>query len=251
MLRRRTEKANYCEQVSGSRRQSTMKWYGNDVLLAVGADMRAKCHQRNEEQGNVNESRISSKLYLIYSVPIEFFEFHYRTISFVHGATCLSVWFIRMSTPSAELSVEQSIFAERASSYRTLLTIFFSRAHFHLLHSVQFTCSICQQFRMAILIVIWPTVLPNLQDFNEQCPYSLSPVSAKSQKLLRSPRKATRKISRIPFKVLDAPELQDDFYLNLVDWSSQNVLAVGLGCCVYLWSACTSQVSIVQQMLST
>ncbi|XP_058798503.1 fizzy-related protein homolog [Phymastichus coffea] len=78
----------------------------------------------------------------------------------------------------------------------------------------------------------------------DQCsPYSLSPLSAKSQKLLRSPRKATRKISRIPFKVLDAPELQDDFYLNLVDWSSQNVLSVGLGSCVYLWSACTSQVT--------
>ncbi|KAL1458986.1 hypothetical protein WDU94_011005 [Cyamophila willieti] len=74
-------------------------------------------------------------------------------------------------------------------------------------------------------------------------PYSLSPVGPKSQKLLRSPRKATRKISRIPFKVLDAPELQDDFYLNLVDWSSQNVLSVGLGSCVYLWSACTSQVT--------
>lgn len=84
---------------------------------------------------------------------------------------------------------------------------------------------------------------PTKQEFNEQCPYSLSPVSIKSQKLLRSPRKATRKISRIPFKVLDAPELQDDFYLNLVDWSSQNVLAVGLGSCVYLWSACTSQVT--------
>lgn len=82
-----------------------------------------------------------------------------------------------------------------------------------------------------------------LQDYNDSCPYSLSPVSIKSQKLLRSPRKATRKISRIPFKVLDAPELQDDFYLNLVDWSAQNVLAVGLGSCVYLWSACTSQVS--------
>ena len=52
-----------------------------------------------------------------------------------------------------------------------------------------------------------------------------------------------RKISKIPFKVLDAPELQDDFYLNLVDWSSQNILSVGLGSCVYLWSACTSQVS--------
>ncbi|KAI8429468.1 hypothetical protein MSG28_000104 [Choristoneura fumiferana] len=52
-----------------------------------------------------------------------------------------------------------------------------------------------------------------------------------------------RKISRIPFKVLDAPELQDDFYLNLVDWSAQNVLSVGLGSCVYLWNAFTSQVT--------
>jgi len=33
----------------------------------------------------------------------------------------------------------------------------------------------------------------------------------------------------MPFKVLDAPQLQDDFYLNLVDWSSTNILAVGLG----------------------
>lgn len=44
-------------------------------------------------------------------------------------------------------------------------------------------------------------------------------------------------------QVLDAPSLQDDFYLNLVDWSSQNVLAVGLGTCVYLWTASNSKVS--------
>lgn len=43
-------------------------------------------------------------------------------------------------------------------------------------------------------------------------------------------------------QVLDAPSLQDDFYLNLVDWSSQNVLAVGLGTCVYLWSASNCKV---------
>nr|CAD1835307.1 unnamed protein product [Ananas comosus var. bracteatus] len=43
--------------------------------------------------------------------------------------------------------------------------------------------------------------------------------------------------------VLDAPALQDDFYLNLVDWSSHNVLAVGLGNCVYLWNACSSKVT--------
>ncbi|KAK7944787.1 hypothetical protein WMY93_000515 [Mugilogobius chulae] len=78
---------------------------------------------------------------------------------------------------------------------------------------------------------------------DEISPYSLSPLSNKSHKLLRSPRKPARKISKIPFKVLDAPELQDDFYLNLVDWSAGNLLSVGLGACVYLWSACTSQVT--------
>ncbi|KAJ7433165.1 hypothetical protein B0H11DRAFT_2376928 [Mycena galericulata] len=31
--------------------------------------------------------------------------------------------------------------------------------------------------------------------------------------------------------------LAEDFYLNLVDWSSTNVLGVGLASCVYLWTA--------------
>jgi cell division cycle 20-like protein 1 (cofactor of APC complex) len=53
---------------------------------------------------------------------------------------------------------------------------------------------------------------------------------------LLTPLRSERKISRVPFKVLDAPALQDDFYLNVVDWSSQGLLAVGLGSCVYLWT---------------
>ncbi|XP_076930248.1 B-type cell cycle switch protein ccs52A-like [Bidens hawaiensis] len=59
----------------------------------------------------------------------------------------------------------------------------------------------------------------------------------------QSPVKAPRKVPKSPYKVLDAPALQDDFYLNLVDWSSHNVLAVGLGNCVYLWNACSSKVT--------
>ncbi|CAF1268599.1 unnamed protein product [Rotaria sp. Silwood1] len=74
-------------------------------------------------------------------------------------------------------------------------------------------------------------------------PYSLSPLSPASIRLLRSPRKQLRKIPKTPFKVLDAPELQDDFYLNLVDWSSTNILAVGLNASVYLWNANTSNVT--------
>lgn len=74
--------------------------------------------------------------------------------------------------------------------------------------------------------------------------FSLCPATSEaSQRLVAAPSKRKRRISKVPFKVLDAPALQDDFYLNLVDWSSQNVLAVGLGSCVYLWSACTSKVT--------
>jgi cell division cycle 20-like protein 1 (cofactor of APC complex) len=54
-----------------------------------------------------------------------------------------------------------------------------------------------------------------------------------------------RRVSRTPFKVLDAPHLKDDFYLNLVDWSSTNLLAVGLRCSVYVYSAATGQVDLL------
>lgn len=64
-----------------------------------------------------------------------------------------------------------------------------------------------------------------------------------SQKLLSSPKTFVRKISRVPYKILDAPGIQDDFYLHLVDWSSKNILAVGLENSVYLWNASTSRVT--------
>jgi cell division cycle 20-like protein 1 (cofactor of APC complex) len=67
-------------------------------------------------------------------------------------------------------------------------------------------------------------------------------LSLSSQMALQTPKKLFRYISKTPYKVLDAPELQDDFYLNLVDWGSTNFLSVGLGTCVYLWSANTSKV---------
>jgi hypothetical protein len=44
-----------------------------------------------------------------------------------------------------------------------------------------------------------------------------------------------RVISKLPYKVLDAPNLEDDYYLNLVDWSCRNEIAVGLGSCVYIF----------------
>ena len=75
--------------------------------------------------------------------------------------------------------------------------------------------------------------------------YSLSPVKHSSQSMLLSPRKTPRTVSKVPYKVLDAPELQDDFYLNLVDWGNSDVLAVGLADCVYLWSRDSGQVKLL------
>ncbi|CAE6452971.1 unnamed protein product [Rhizoctonia solani] len=52
-----------------------------------------------------------------------------------------------------------------------------------------------------------------------------------------------RKISDKPERILDAPGLMDDFYLNLLAWSSGNILAIALGECVYLWAAETGTVT--------
>ncbi|KAI9842389.1 MAG: substrate-specific activator of APC-dependent proteolysis [Thelocarpon superellum] len=82
---------------------------------------------------------------------------------------------------------------------------------------------------------------PNLDARSEI--YSLSPVRFDSQRMLLSPRKAPRAVSKVPYKVLDAPDLADDFYLNLVDWGSSNVLGVGLGSCVYMWNSQSGRVT--------
>ena len=71
----------------------------------------------------------------------------------------------------------------------------------------------------------------------------MSPVRAETQRILGTPQAPLRNVCKTPYRVLDAPELADDFYLNLVDWSSTNVLGVGLGSCVYLWTAANATVS--------
>jgi cell division cycle 20-like protein 1 (cofactor of APC complex) len=47
---------------------------------------------------------------------------------------------------------------------------------------------------------------------------------------------AQRKISIKPYKELPAPNLMDDFYLNLLDWSSKNQIAVGCSSSLILWN---------------
>lgn len=56
------------------------------------------------------------------------------------------------------------------------------------------------------------------------------------------PKKMFRHIPQAPERTLDAPDMLDDYYLNLLDWSAENVLAVALGMTVYLWDAATSSI---------
>ncbi|KAF9349607.1 ubiquitin-protein transferase activating protein [Mortierella sp. AD094] len=46
-----------------------------------------------------------------------------------------------------------------------------------------------------------------------------------------------RTILTSPEKVLDAPGLMDDYYLNLLDWSCSNMIAIGLDKSVFIWDA--------------
>lgn len=52
-----------------------------------------------------------------------------------------------------------------------------------------------------------------------------------------------RRVLTAPERVLDAPGLVDDYYLNLLDWSSGNQVAIGLERNVYVWSAESGTVS--------
>lgn len=73
----------------------------------------------------------------------------------------------------------------------------------------------------------------------------------KEEKFLCPKMKSARKISRIPYKILDAPSLVDDYYLNLLDWSSTNLISVGLDNTVYIWSAITNKASKLYEIASS
>ena len=85
--------------------------------------------------------------------------------------------------------------------------------------------------------------------FKPAPPESSKPIDLRSQ--YNRPLKAVntasaqfrRRVLTAPERVLDAPGLVDDYYLNLLDWSSGNQVAIGLERNVYVWSAESGTVS--------
>ena len=69
--------------------------------------------------------------------------------------------------------------------------------------------------------------------YSQACPGSRSLTGAKL---------VSRHIPSAPSRILDAPDLLDDYYLNLLDWSDKNILAVALSQTVYLWNAASGDI---------
>ncbi|GAB1606227.1 division cycle 20 homolog [Argonauta hians] len=61
-------------------------------------------------------------------------------------------------------------------------------------------------------------------------------------------KKLNRHIPQTSDRILDAPEILDDYYLNLLDWSANNQLAVALAGHLYLWNAGTGDIKQLTEM---
>jgi cell division cycle 20, cofactor of APC complex len=43
-----------------------------------------------------------------------------------------------------------------------------------------------------------------------------------------------RQLPNAPEKILDAPDLRDDYYLNLIDWGDNDIISISLANSLYL-----------------
>ncbi|KAL3077250.1 hypothetical protein niasHS_013239 [Heterodera schachtii] len=59
-------------------------------------------------------------------------------------------------------------------------------------------------------------------------------------------KRSRRYVAKDPERMLDAPDLLDDFYSNLIDWSKTNCVAVGLGSKIFQWNAGTGAVDEIK-----
>jgi cell division cycle protein 20 (cofactor of APC complex) len=72
--------------------------------------------------------------------------------------------------------------------------------------------------------------------------YSATANVSSKKSLSGSSKLVSRQIPSAPSRILDAPDLMDDYYLNLLSWSDTNILAVALSQTVYLWNAGTGDI---------
>jgi len=59
--------------------------------------------------------------------------------------------------------------------------------------------------------------------------------------------KLYRKIQKTPIRILDAPNLVNDYYFNILDWGKENIIAVALSNEIYLWNNDNLQTSLLMK----
>ncbi|CCW62606.1 unnamed protein product [Phytomonas sp. EM1] len=80
--------------------------------------------------------------------------------------------------------------------------------------------------------------------FREEERFSASlGVVYETNRTLNFTSKNFRVISQTPERILDAADMIDDFYMNLMDWSTRGVIAVALQSSVYLWDSTTCKIT--------
>jgi cell division cycle protein 20 (cofactor of APC complex) len=74
-----------------------------------------------------------------------------------------------------------------------------------------------------------------------------APASAISSSTLYkgSSKSCHRYLNRKEVRILDAPNLLNNYYSNTIDWGDHNVLAIALGCDLYLWDAESSHTCLL------
>jgi cell division cycle protein 20 (cofactor of APC complex) len=82
-----------------------------------------------------------------------------------------------------------------------------------------------------------------VENFTDQVRNCKDSISAKM-----TPKKTTRAFPSLPLKVLDAPDIMNDYYLNLLHWGQNNKLAVALGQTVYLWNGDDSTIETMTSL---
>eukprot|EP00750_Incisomonas_marina_P033389 INCI9835.1.p1 GENE.INCI9835.1~~INCI9835.1.p1 ORF type:complete len:551 (-),score=107.42 INCI9835.1:135-1787(-) len=73
--------------------------------------------------------------------------------------------------------------------------------------------------------------------------YSKSNAVSPSARAKAAAAQPKRVVATTAERVLDAPELRDDYYLNLLDWNKSNVLRIALNQTVYMWNASTQGIA--------
>jgi WD40 repeat protein len=97
---------------------------------------------------------------------------------------------------------------------------------------------------------------PHKSDTSEACPIFKifkqrdSAIISPDLDLLSHQFQPTQSLRAFPTqadKILDAPDIVDDYYLNLISWSDKNLLAVALRNRLYLWNGNTGYVEVLSE----